>query len=226
MGSIRTSFTEPSPPRHPPTHTHTSTMSLRLVYWNVRARGWAPMLIAAAGGLDMKLDDATANTWPAPKDQMPFGQLPVLYDGDLKIAQSMAIVNYLSRKAKLEGSNDAEFARSQMLAMESNDLWNDAVKAQYAGDDAAKKAAWDALFKADGPLQQQLELLEKNFFNKPAPLTGGEIALFAVLNMLKELEPTLLDSRPAVKAWYEGLAKHEKLAPLLASPPPSYLKRA
>jgi glutathione S-transferase len=37
------------------------------------------------------------------KDKTPFGQLPFLEDGEVKIAQSMAIARYLARKYKLDG---------------------------------------------------------------------------------------------------------------------------
>lgn len=37
------------------------------------------------------------------KPKTPFGQLPLLEDGDFKMAQSMAIARYLARKHKLDG---------------------------------------------------------------------------------------------------------------------------
>jgi hypothetical protein len=41
----------------------------------------------AKGGLDYKWDQETANAWPACKDKSPFGQLPMMTDGDITISQ-------------------------------------------------------------------------------------------------------------------------------------------
>jgi hypothetical protein len=77
-----------------------------------------------AGKLDFEWDSATGNAWPGYKEQTVFGQLPQLEDGmvdslnsphlerssdpqitgSVKVAQSMAIARYISRKAGLQVS--------------------------------------------------------------------------------------------------------------------------
>lgn len=45
-------------------------------------------------------------------------QIPYLVDGDVKMAQSNAILRYVSRKAGLEGDSDKAYAMSQMFIEE------------------------------------------------------------------------------------------------------------
>jgi len=100
-----------------------------------------------------------------PQDRTPFGQLPYLEDGDVKLGQSMAIARYLSRKAGLQGDSDSDFAmvrskplfffrlyayfhsftssfgfittpKSEQLIEEQSDLYNVLAKAQYAQNKA------------------------------------------------------------------------------------------
>ena len=74
---------------------------MKFVYWKIHARATPAMLMLSAAGLPFEWDDATANAWPATKGSTPFGQLPVLYDGDLLLAQSGAINRYCAKKAGL-----------------------------------------------------------------------------------------------------------------------------
>ena len=50
------------------------------------------------------------------------------------MAQSGAIIRYLAKQAGLSGDNDAEFAFSEMLIEESQDLISLMNKAFYAAD--------------------------------------------------------------------------------------------
>ena len=50
----------------------------RFVYWGLNARGQLPMLLLRSANIEYIWDKDTANTWPAPKKDTPFGQLPIL----------------------------------------------------------------------------------------------------------------------------------------------------
>ncbi len=80
---------------------------------------------------------------------MPFGQLPCFQHGDLKVAQSNAILRVIGRRAGTAGDTERDFAFSEMLIEESNDLFNLLVKANYSAD---KAKAYNDLFAAGGPL--------------------------------------------------------------------------
>ena len=49
----------------------------------------------------------------------------------MPVSQSLAIVRVLGRKAGIEGKTDADFAKSEMLIEESNDLYASLGKAMY-----------------------------------------------------------------------------------------------
>lgn len=112
----------------------------------IKARNYATQAVAQAGGLQLEL--VSDFNFPELKPTLPFGQLPYLVDGDVKIAQSNAILRYVARKADLAGNiSDAHYGLSEMLIEEANDLNNLLVKANYAGD---KVAAYNELFAEGG----------------------------------------------------------------------------
>lgn len=84
------------------------------------------------------------------KPTLPFGQLPLLVDGDIRLAQSNAILRYVADKAGLDGRDDPKYyALSEMLIEEAVDIFNLLGEANKAAD---KAAAYNALFAADGPM--------------------------------------------------------------------------
>ncbi len=83
------------------------------------------------------------------KKTLPFGQVPYLVDGDVKLAQSNAIVRYLAKKGGIQGNNDKDHALSEMLIEEATDLAGLFAGAMRSPD---KAAAYDALFTLGSPL--------------------------------------------------------------------------
>jgi len=104
-----------------------------LHYWGIKARGYLPTIIASVGDLSYSWNKGVE--WPAFKPNTPFGQLPVLTGPDgFTLGQSLAIVRFLARKANLQGETDAEFARSEELIQEGEDLYMALAKAHYTPD--------------------------------------------------------------------------------------------
>lgn len=54
--------------------------------------------------------------------QLPFGQLPLLQIDDMEIVQSQAAVRYLARKTNLQGKNNEEMLKCDMIAEAINDI--------------------------------------------------------------------------------------------------------
>ena len=77
----------------------------RFVYWGLNARAQMSMLMLRSANVEYIWDTDTANTWPEPKDRMPFGQLPVLYHNDLVVAQSRTIARYCAKLANIWPEN-------------------------------------------------------------------------------------------------------------------------
>lgn len=131
----------------------------KLYYWPVKARCVLPVLIWSYGGV--KFDWEKNPEWPAMKEKTPFGQLPYVEFGDVHFAQSGnsfiyflhlnsssqihlsltfsgAIARFAARQAGLQGDNDADFATSEQLIEEFQDLFNALAKANYSPDKAAE----------------------------------------------------------------------------------------
>lgn len=108
--------------------------TLTLHYWGIKARGYLPAVIAAVGGVALEWNKNP--DWPAFKPNCPFGQLPTLTGPDgfavrifesiellnPQMGQSLAIVRYIARLAKLQGDSDKEFAQSEQLIQEGAKL--------------------------------------------------------------------------------------------------------
>ena len=114
----------------------------RFVYWGLNARAQMSMLMLRSANVEYIWDTDTANTWPEPKDRMPFGQLPVLYHNDLVIAQSRTIARYCAKLANIWPENLEENVIADMLMEQAEDIFTLFAKAKYSGDEDAQRSAW------------------------------------------------------------------------------------
>jgi len=146
--------------------------------------------------------------------ETPFGQLPYLIDGNVKIGQSLAIARYVSRKGGLQGDTDADFAISEQLLEEHGDIYNVLAKAQYADN---KPEAWKNAWETSIP--NHLGFLEKilNGDHFGSKLTAGDVAVFSILNTIIDLKPEILKNYPKLQAHYTRFATNPLLAKYLGS---------
>lgn len=94
-----------------------------LVYWNLHGRSDFCQAMLYAGDIAYVLDEDTANSWPAPKEDAPFGQLPFLRHGDLVIGQGGAINRYCARLAGLYPTDPVEATYCDMYLEEVMDIF-------------------------------------------------------------------------------------------------------
>eukprot|EP01089_Gocevia_fonbrunei_P008356 TRINITY_DN20022_c0_g1_i1.p1 TRINITY_DN20022_c0_g1~~TRINITY_DN20022_c0_g1_i1.p1 ORF type:complete len:199 (+),score=43.67 TRINITY_DN20022_c0_g1_i1:52-648(+) len=192
-----------------------------LYYFGIKARGQLPVILAAYGGVPLKWERDIK--WPGMKEETPFGQLPYLVHGEVKIGQSMAIARYISRIANLGGDSDVDFAMSEQLIEAQNDIYNILAKAHYATD---KATAWKTAIEIDLP--KQWTALEKLLGDKPqfcSRILAGDLAIFSIINMVLDIDANTIDSFPKLKSFYGTLAKEPKFSSYLTSPPPAYFKK-
>jgi len=177
-----------------------------LHYWPVLARGYLPAIIASVGGLSFAWDKGVQ--WPAFKPETPFGQLPCLSTKDGKVGQSLAIVRVLARKANLQGETDAEFAMSEQLIQEGEDLFLAIAKAHYAAD---RTAAMDEFFSKTikGHLDNLAKLLNGETFT--GKTLAGDLAIFAIFDILHRIQPDFLDGHATLKAFYAKIGSCDKV---------------
>ncbi len=63
-----------------------------------------------------------SSKWPALKPKTPFGQLPVLRHGNVRLAQSLAIVQYVGSQVGLSSYSDSSTARMSSVALAMEDM--------------------------------------------------------------------------------------------------------
>ena len=100
---------------------------MKLAYWNIRGLAQSIRFLAAFVGEDLEEDRIQCGAKPACDrsawmDQkhslgLDFPNLPYLIDGDIKLTQTLAIMNYIGRKHGLGGATPAEMAEQEMVRL-------------------------------------------------------------------------------------------------------------
>ena len=188
-----------------------------LCYFVVMAKGLQLAIIAEASGLPWKGSHPTPEQpWPTMKasGSTPFGQLPILKTpSGLVIGQSIAIANYIGKKASMHGATDEEFALSQMCMAEGEDLYSLLLKHEYAmwkkPEVRASKAAEQKILVAE-TLPTHFAHLEKlcgaNGFTSSGT-TVGELYLFGIIWQTTRVSGMeILGSFPKLGTWFAKTA--------------------
>ena len=163
------------------------------------------MAVAQAGNIE--LIQETNPDLPAMKESgvLPFGQLPYLVHGNVKIAQSGAIIRYFAKLSNLDGKTMQEFGVSDMLIEEYQDIFAALSRCNYHTD---KAAAYNAAFAEGGVLNKQFAFLENllvnEYFASDQPL-AGDYCIVAGLDLCISLDPDCLNSFPKLKNLYDKL---------------------
>lgn len=206
-----------------------------LQYFGVAAKGLGPALVAEFSGLPWKGNKDAPFVWAELKAATPFGQLPLLTTADgMQIAQTTAIVNYIAKIAGTEGADLKDFATSQMLIAEGEDLYSmmqkflPTINAKLGSTPFKGGPADYTSFWAD-KLPAQLEKLETMLCAAGASsskftATGdsaGELYLFSMLHQLVLVDPKLFvasgGKQPsALAAFYARLKADQRTQAVLS----------
>lgn len=161
-------------------------VKIKFVYWKAAARAQAAMLMLNAANIDYEWDSETANRWPESKKEMPFNQLPVMYDENNNlIAQSAAITRYCAKIAKLLPNTPISCAKTEMIMEQTNDIYNLMAHCKYSGDEEAQAKAWEKFKEKD--LHEKLiplnDLLQDDFYGGQIP-DAADICVFSIINLI------------------------------------------
>jgi len=142
----------------------------RLIYFDAPvSRGEECRLALHLAGVDFDDVRIKPADWPALKDQMPYGSLPVLeLPGSPALGHSNAILVLLGRRHGLHPADDVEAARHEGMMQHVEDL-RAHVSPTLRMDEAGKKAAREALVA--GYLPAWARAAERNI---AGPFFGGE----------------------------------------------------
>eukprot|EP00931_Biecheleriopsis_adriatica_P104831 TRINITY_DN79449_c0_g1_i1.p1 TRINITY_DN79449_c0_g1~~TRINITY_DN79449_c0_g1_i1.p1 ORF type:complete len:258 (+),score=79.49 TRINITY_DN79449_c0_g1_i1:58-831(+) len=196
-----------------------------LTYFPLYAKGLAPALCAEFSGLPWKSNKETGfvfDKWAELKasGKCPFGQLPILEtEQGMVIGQAVAICNYIGKVAGLEGKDADEFAMSQMLLAEGEDLYNAMQKYQptmFVKEKADTGKLWSDVAPAEmKKLEGLLQNSSKDTFTSSGT-TVGELYLFAMLHQMVLVTPDALTATPKLHRFYEFSKALPQVAKVLA----------
>eukprot|EP00668_Euglena_longa_P028891 GGOE01036225.1.p1 GENE.GGOE01036225.1~~GGOE01036225.1.p1 ORF type:complete len:347 (+),score=42.96 GGOE01036225.1:27-1067(+) len=186
---------------------------LVITYFPLKARALFPLLVAEVGGIPYEWKKVALEDWPPLKPTTPFGQLPVMEHGSIVLAQSSAIAAYIGRLAGLLGTEDADFAMSQMLVAQYEDMIATMTKHYYS---TSKEEEMEKYFsdKLPSDLAKVEKLVSSGGFTTER--TVGELAIFAFVNIMLDMKPDCLDGFPALSLFYSRLAADSKVSAFLA----------
>lgn len=199
----------------------------RFVYWGLNSRAQMSMLMLRSMNIDYVWDTATANTWPEPKEKMPFAQLPVLYHNNLTIAQSGTIARYCAKLANIWPTNIEHNVMADMLMQQSEDIFKLFAKAKYAGDDDQQRTAWleVKLNKLPQKLNSLVKLLgEKSYFSGNN-FHAGDIAVFSTMHLMVQAGlGDMLLQYPTLSAHYQKILQQGSVKEFVKDDNKAYFK--
>ncbi|KAF0918300.1 hypothetical protein E2562_023375 [Oryza meyeriana var. granulata] len=167
----------------------------------------------------------------------PFGEIPVLEDGDLTLYQSRAIARYVLRKYKPELlglGEDGSLEKSAMV-----DVWLDVEAHQHEA--AVKPIVLHCIVnkyvgqdRDQGLVDESIQKLEKLFEVYEARLSGSrylagdrislaDLSHFSFMRYFMATEYAgVIDAYPHVKAWWEALLARPSVKKVMAGMPPDF----
>ncbi|QDZ23650.1 glutathione S-transferase [Chloropicon primus] len=146
---------------------------------------------------------------------LPFPNLPYLVDGDLKITQTNAILQYLANRAGLAGETTEDRARVNMLLCYSQDVRKRYTAAAYSKDFHDMKGDLVEFIRSS---MVELEGYLKSFGEDGSCFLVGKKATFVdllwydLIDQFLVLDASLLDGRQGLRTLYDAIHNHERIA--------------
>ncbi|KAM7539322.1 hypothetical protein Aperf_G00000052784 [Anoplocephala perfoliata] len=196
-----------------------------LAYWN--GRGVTEQIRLLLHYLGVKYEDKFYNIGPPPEYSrkewfdvkftlgLDFPNLPYYIDGDFKLTQSLAIMEYIADTHDMLPTCKKTRAVIHMLLNDISDFRSSGAKAFYYSQSEDDKVQF---LKG---LPDKLKQYEK-YLGEKQWLTGDKIctpdfSLYMVLDQLKKVEPTCLKGFPKLEAFLTRFENLPQLKEYLAS---------
>lgn len=201
-------------------------MSLKLVYFKMRALAEAPQMLMHYAGLEydyIMAWDYFGRDWAAVKPEMMFKKLPLLVVDDRhQIVQSVAILNYLEALAGLRLADPVAAARAEAILIGAQEMvapLNPTVNFA-TGEDFVEKREKTVRFLTSrfDDLQRILAVSSGKFLIDDTP-RACDFAAFHNLDLTRLLDPDLLPAFPRLADYAQALAELPALRAYLAGRP-------
>jgi len=208
-----------------------------LVYFDIRGRAEAIRLLLAYARVPYIDRGIPREDWPTLKGTFPLGQVPVLIErsseGERVIPQSQAILRHLARVFGLDGANEDERVRADVVLESALDLRAAWSRVAYNPGWLKDQAATDAHFRDVFPrfrgifeaLLEESEARGDNFFAGPRP-THADFLVFAALESHRDAVPSCLDGHGSIQRFLDEISALPPIADYLARRRPSDFQRA
>ncbi|KAK4528446.1 hypothetical protein GAYE_SCF56G6389 [Galdieria yellowstonensis] len=193
-------------------------MSYTLTYFPIRGRAEHARLLLEDNQIPYKSQVVQfGDEWKSFKakglesGELPFGQVPVLHDGNLHLAQSGAIARYLARKHNKYGADDVEKALNDMMFDMGIDIQNMYVK--FIFDENHKQKKGEFVQEVKG----KLDLVEKFMKRQGKPYlassepTFADYLMFEVLDVIKRQQEDILKDFPLLQGFYEKMGSRPNI---------------
>ena len=138
-----------------------------------------------------------------------------LIDGDVKLTQSAAILRYLARKHKLDGTNEAEKQRIDLVGEQLVDLRMGFVRLCYAPDHDQLKP--DFLKNLPNQLKAFSDFLGSNKFFAGANLSFIDFSIYEILDQLRMFSPSSFNGTPNLKQFLDRIEALPNIAKYMSS---------
>jgi glutathione S-transferase len=201
-------------------------------YFNCRARGELPRLVAAAGKVDYVDKRVEFPEWLTEiKSRTPFGQIPILeVDGHL-YAQKRSLALYFARVGGLYPTSGSplDTLKYESALFFTEDILDSILQGLRQQHFDGKTENLDLLNKE--VLPQKVPLLEKLLKENGAGFFVGDklsivdLSAFDVTEHIVDIHgKAYLDAFPLLKAHFERVGKNEEIKKYVASRPQSIVK--
>ncbi len=201
-------------------------MSLKLIYFKMRALAEAPQMLMKYAGIDYEyimVWDFYNDEWKNVKPQITFKQLPLLIiDEKHEIPQSLAILSYIEKLAGLDiddpiiaAKADAILNGAQELFLPLNPIVNFAV-----GEDFINKRdeMMPSLLSKFDDLNRLLELSSSKFFIDNEPRACDFLA-FHHIELSRNIDSTIINKFPKLKKFVNDIEEIDSITTYLDNRP-------
>ena len=196
-----------------------------LGYWDIRGFAQPIRLMLAAVGADFKEEfhsmgpEFSKEAWFKVKPTLPldFPNLPYLYDGDVKISQSISIMRYIARKFGLWPENEKQAIRADLVEQQLADwrtanvhLFYDTKNFDTLKEDYKTK-------ELPAKIQSLSKFLGDNEWLVGDKMTYVDFFAYEWLDVQKTFWPQVLDSTPNLKKLVEKIEAIPKVKEFMKS---------
>ena len=184
--------------------------SVKLTYFNLRARGEPCRLLLAYGGVKYEDERITPSfedpaPWAARKSEFPYGQLPVLSWNGMVISQSMACARFIAKEIGVAGRTNLERAQVDEVIDAIQDLIEKRINLFKARDtEGLKKHMTETNATAYGQFEKRMESRGGQFMVGNS-FSWADLHLYGYVSEFPD--KTILDGFPKIKSLIERVGK-------------------